>query len=172
MGKLKISITGNAFLPIFKPTSVFVVDLCFIFNNVPQSLNKDVVDKMIKDINQNKLERKGIIEYEGAKIVYTKTAYGNGFYYADTSLPKRGNGFMVSNGIIGLLTLDDLKNIDPNFNNWDIGVIIENFEGVLSADENGNVFGSNNKNKTLEIWTEGSQENKPEYFENNDEFLN
>jgi hypothetical protein len=107
----------------------------------------------------------GVIELEsGGKILYSNTAYGDGEYpvYAGKFKSVHNDHTGVDAGMIGVITVEDVQKLNPEFNVNDKWYPrINGFSGTIEADGHGNFIGD------LEVST--SSEKQEEYYEENEE---
>jgi len=121
---------------------VIVTDPCYF---IPDNLWQELVKAWYDNGSANEYTNRGVIEIDGARILYSGTAYGDGIYYV-----KCSNGKSVHNketgvdaGMIAVALVDDIKKINPDFDVNDTWYPrINNFYGEVTADGNGNFIGA------------------------------
>lgn len=127
-----------------KPTDILIVDPCYICKK-PKSFWSKFCDKMFSQQGRNLgVDEIGLLEFKGANILYSSTAYGDGVYPVSTSFKKEGDECAVDAGMLCVLSLEDAKKIGANEEDWDeLGVIVREYVGTIEADGNGNFNGDN-----------------------------
>lgn len=95
----------------------------------------------------------GTIYYNGATILYSSTAHGDGSYEVTEVDGIRHSSFGVDAGMMAIVTREDLEKIaNEHFKIDTLCAYVEDFHGTVDADGNGNFTGS------LEVCTDGSTE--------------
>lgn len=78
----------------------------------------------------------GLVEIEGALVLYTEPCAGPGHYHAST--PEEGVGFEISGRFLAVISLDDMD----RFPGADLdGSAIIDVDGVAKSDWYGNIVG-------------------------------
>ena len=121
--------------------SVLLIDPCYIFSDEQDQLWQEVVDMMF-DENKNVSER-GLLQIGSMNLLYIQTRYGDGQYNVSS-----GGSLGVDAGLICAVEVEQVKNFNPEFENWNWGVIVEKQHIKV---ENNNMFG-----ETFNIYTDDS----------------
>lgn len=99
----------------------------------------------------------GTLYYNGATILYSSTANGDGTYDVIEVDGIRHSSFGVDAGMMAVVTREDLEKIaNEDFAIDTLCAYVEDFHGTVDADGEGNFLGS------LEVWTDGSKEEEEE----------
>lgn len=142
-----------------KPTDILVIDPCYVCTHSKPDLDKfwsEFCEKMFSDKGTSLgVDNTGVLEFRGAKMLYSGTAYGDGSYPVRSSLEQKGNEAGVDAGMLCVLSLEDAKKINPDESDWnDSGVIVRGYAGTIEADRQGNFEGDN----SFSVDTEGSND--------------
>lgn len=133
---------------------------------IPKDIWQELLNAWFPTNDVTEYSNEGIIQFKnGAKVLYTTTALGDGNY---PIIVKRGNGESVHNqyacinsGMIAVISVDDLKRFNPRFNTDDESYPrVNDFDGLIESDGNGNFIGD------LEVNT---REEEPEIDEYDDD---
>jgi hypothetical protein len=96
---------------------------------------------------------RGTIYYNGATILYSSTAYGDGSYNVTEVDGIKHSSFGVDAGMMAIVTREDLEKIcNEDFEIDTLCAYVEDFHGIVDADGDGNFTGN------LEVCTDGSNE--------------
>jgi hypothetical protein len=99
----------------------------------------------------------GTLYYNGATILYSSTAHGDGSYDVTEVDGIRHSSFGVDAGMMAIVTREDLEKIsNEDFAIDTLCAYVEDFHGTVDADGDGNFTGN------LEVWTDGSKEEDDE----------
>lgn len=159
----------------FTGQDVIVTDPCYF---MPDTIWKELIKAWYPDRNEaSEFANWGVIEFNnGAKVIYSSTAHGDGSYpvYVSKSAGTmvHANETGVDAGLISVVTVEDIKKIEKDFgyhngkpfdenNNWYPRV--NNFDGLVEADGEGNFTGD------LEVMTKDFQDEDDYAEENYDE---
>lgn len=145
---------------------IMVTDPCYF---IPKDIWSELMKAWFPTNEGNEYSNEGIIEFKnGAKVLYTGTAYGDGDY---PLYVERGNGESVHRdhvgvdaGMISVISVEDLKKLNPRFNVDDEWYPrVNDFDGVVKADGNGSFIGD------LEVNTREEEPEVDEYEYDEDE---
>ena len=145
---------------------IIVTDPCYF---IPDLLWDELMDAWYDTFGRStKYGDEGVITFEnGAKVLYTITAHGNGSFPVYL---QRGNGESVHNectgvdaGMIAVISVDDVRKLNPKFNvNDDRYPRINDFDGIIKADGKGNFYGDievNTQEEPIEPWEDDDIDN-------------
>jgi len=106
----------------------------------------------------------GTLYYNGATILYSSTACGDGSFDVVETDGIKSSSFGVDAGMMAIITCEDLEKISDSDFSIDalLCAYVEDFQGTAEADGKGNFIGS------LEVWTDGSEEQTNNSWEDDD----
>jgi len=151
---------------------IIVTDPCYFLGRKIWDL---LMDEWFHGNEETETSEKGVIEFNnGAKVLYSSTAHGDGSYpvFVDKSSGKsvHANETGVDAGLIAVVTIEDLRKIEKDYDMKDKKPFdvdnkwfprINDFNGEVEADDKGNFIGD------LEVNTQGEIESE-EYIPGED----
>lgn len=163
MEKFKLSLPASMHFT----GDIIVTDPCYF---IPKDVWGELLDAWFPTNEGNEFSNQGIIEFKnGVKVLYTGTAYGDGTYPVYV---QRSNGELVHNeytgvdaGMVAIISVDDVRKLNPRFDvdNEDYPRV-NDFDGVIKADGNGNFIGD------LEVNTREEEPEIDEYDDDDDDY--
>lgn len=146
--------------------NIVITDPCYI---MPEDVWIDLCDGAWFDNRRSTdFTEGGTIYFNGAKILYSSTAHGDGGYKisAASLIDDKGeikqSSFDVDSGTMCVIALEDYKKITNESPSASTCAIVNGFYGEVEADGAGNFIGD------LEIYTDDSQKTEDEQNEDSD----
>lgn len=125
----------------FVNKDIIVCDPCYIFDSSNDELStawSNFVDMMFPDRNGDCVYPYGILQYNGAKLLFTDTQYGDGTYKAYCNGGEED--LCVDAGMICVISTEDVLKINPNFFKVEIKGLYSSFKdvtGTVCVENNG-----------------------------------
>jgi hypothetical protein len=125
---------GNT-ISFSSPTDIVLCDPCYIFDyKILDKEWQEIVKQMYS--SEKILANTGIIEFAGAKILYTSTKHGDGTYPVHCDINIIGNTAIgVDAGLICICSLEDTLKVNPDFNAEDMGAVIKGYTGTVTTQD-------------------------------------
>jgi hypothetical protein len=143
--------------------SVVITDPCYFF---PENVWTALCDCWFDSTQSSTpFTDAGTIYYEGTKVLYSSTAFGDGGYRVSQASYGEitQSDFGVDAGMMAVITLADYEKLTDETPDKGLYAIVEDFSGEVTADGHGNFEGditvlTDDSDQVTDDWSEDDEE--------------